>query len=314
MEEISMTESERLINEGFLPKEFWNSEIINDYKVNENQKKIWAIEIDMLTQLDAVCRKNNLRYYLMYGTLLGAYRHGGFIPWDDDIDVVMPRKDYERLKQLKNVFANPYYLQFPGEDEGYYFSFAKLRNSRTTGITMPFRYQSYNHGLWIDIFPLDNIELEDAANIRRSAERLVEINSVNMRRSNPFPTDSEIEKINNTEYIEPQTALKELDEIVRRYENVETQYVAISSLMLYPMEKQIYAAEDFSVPKELELWGRKYFVPQNAYNILEKLYGEWREFPPVEKRGCWHNNVIMNADEPYYSQLESIRQKDIKRM
>ena len=84
-----MTECERLKKQGKFPVDFFLEEIRDDFFVDENRKKIWAICLDMLMQLDNVCTKHNLRYFLSYGSLLGAIRHNGFIPWDDDLDVVM---------------------------------------------------------------------------------------------------------------------------------------------------------------------------------------------------------------------------------
>ena len=95
-----MTESERKIKQGILPESFFKEETICDFFVSEKRKKIWAICIDLLVSFDKVCRSYNLRYSLAFGSLLGMVRHKGFIPWDDDIDVVMPREDYEKLYSL----------------------------------------------------------------------------------------------------------------------------------------------------------------------------------------------------------------------
>ena len=80
-------------------------------------KKVQHVELEILNEVDRICRKNNLKYSLAYGTLIGAVRHKGFIPWDDDIDIVMPRKDYERLRTIwKNESTQEYYLQDYKED------------------------------------------------------------------------------------------------------------------------------------------------------------------------------------------------------
>ena len=92
-----MTEIERLIEKGVFKESFFEEEYKCDFKVDVVRKKVWAIEIDLLLEFDRVCKKHGLKYFLAFGSLLGAIRHQGFIPWDDDMDVVMPRDDYQKL-------------------------------------------------------------------------------------------------------------------------------------------------------------------------------------------------------------------------
>lgn len=116
------------------------------------QKKL----LEMLKVFIKVCDDNNLRYFLSSGTTLGAVRHHGFIPWDDDIDVMMPREDYEKLMSLKHPFDdNRYFLQCYKTDPHYILNYGKLRDSSTTFIENNYAHHKINHGVWIDIFPID---------------------------------------------------------------------------------------------------------------------------------------------------------------
>ena len=124
-----MTECERIVKSGFTSEKYLQPETRNGFYVDTTRKKVWLIALDLLHQFDSICQKYSLRYYLMFGSLLGAVRHNGFIPWDDDVDVAMPREDYEKIMKLKNEFKHPYFLQNPYSDNGYYQSFMKLRNS-----------------------------------------------------------------------------------------------------------------------------------------------------------------------------------------
>lgn len=143
-----------------VPTDFFNEEIRNGYRVTHNVKELWAVELDLLVELDRVCQKHGIHYVVSGGTLLGAVRHHGFIPWDDDIDVMMMRDQYERLCEVaKQEFRNPYFFQTEENDPGFMRRFARLRNSQTTGIIKweyPLR-PTFNQGIFIDIFPLDAV-------------------------------------------------------------------------------------------------------------------------------------------------------------
>ena len=106
-----MTECERIIQQEILPEVFFRAEIVDGFEVAEQIKKVWAIEIDILLQLDKICKRHSLRYFLIFGSLLGAVRHNGYIPWDDDLDVCMPRKDYEEFIRVAQAeLKMPYFF------------------------------------------------------------------------------------------------------------------------------------------------------------------------------------------------------------
>lgn len=127
--------------------------------MNDLQKK----QLDVLKAFIKVCEKHNLTYFLVYGSTLGAIRHHGFIPWDDDIDVGMPRKDYEEyIKLQKEYEGTPYFIQTWKSDPCYIYSYAKLRDSSTTFLENAFKNHRINHGVWIDIFPVDGMSREIA--------------------------------------------------------------------------------------------------------------------------------------------------------
>ncbi len=153
--------------EGLLREDFYKEEIISDYKVTELRKKIWARELEILVEFDRICKENNLKYYLTYGTLIGAVRHKGFIPWDDDVDVEMLRPDYERAKEiLKQELRPPFEWQdmytvlnnpdVTEETAVKLHPFGKIRNAETTAIEEVGMPVSVNQGIYIDIFPVDD--------------------------------------------------------------------------------------------------------------------------------------------------------------
>ena len=143
-----------------IPKEFLDEEERCGFHITKKQKEVWAVELDLLVELDRVCKKYNLKYCATGGTLLGAIRHKGFIPWDDDIDVMMLRDDYEKLCNIApQEFKDPYFFQTEYSDPGSLRRHAQFRNSNTTGILsteFPLR-KPINQGIFLDIFPQDNV-------------------------------------------------------------------------------------------------------------------------------------------------------------
>jgi len=123
----------------------------------------------ILKAFDIMCRNHGLRYYLEYGTLLGAVRHGGFIPWDDDLDIMMPRPDYELLiKHSKEWMPEPYEFVCFENDPNYPLQFGKVQDASTTLVERPHLY--YLGGAYIDVFPMDGVpesEKERKAHAKR---------------------------------------------------------------------------------------------------------------------------------------------------
>jgi lipopolysaccharide cholinephosphotransferase len=139
-------------------EEFLKEELRDDYLVTSDMKKVWYIELDILKEFIRVCNKYNLKYFADGGTLLGVIRHKGFIPWDDDIDIAMLREDYDELVKIgPKEFKHPYFFQTPYTDKYYYQAHAKIRNSNTTEMAKYEFNKKYNRGIFIDIFPLDNL-------------------------------------------------------------------------------------------------------------------------------------------------------------
>ncbi|MCR5715192.1 MAG: LicD family protein [Bacteroidales bacterium] len=123
-----------------------------EYDIRPLQLRI----LDLLMQVDAVCRARNLRYYILAGTLLGAVRHKGFIPWDDDLDIGMPRADYDRLTaHAAEWLPAPLELVSAETDPSYPLPFAKIQDAGTTLIER--LHLRYVGGIYIDVFPLDGM-------------------------------------------------------------------------------------------------------------------------------------------------------------
>lgn len=297
---VKLTECDRIIESGILPKSFLEGEVRLGFEVTPYLKKIWAIAIDTLLEFNRVCQKYNLRYFLAYGSLLGAVRHNGFIPWDDDMDVFMLRADYNVLLSHPEEFQHPYFLQTPYTDPGYFFSYAKLRNSNTSCITTQFRYQKINWGQNFDIFPLDNFKLEGGEEYFSKLAVLGTDISNYMRSSNPKPSSEEERKrIESYSGRDPMSIYEEIQNMAQQYNGEETGLLAVTSAYLYGFKKGIYHVEDFqeAIPCDFECV--KALIPNGFDRILTTVYGDYMQLPPKDKRGLWHSNIIYDPDRSY---------------
>lgn len=135
---------------------FFEEETKWDYTVSSEMKKVWAVELNILEEIDRICRKYQIRYWGAFGTMLGAVRHQGFIPWDDDLDLVMFREDYERFRIVAPKELKAGYI-FQSEVTPYRTrSFYKIRDIHTTAIEFWDMPPEYNQGIFVDIFPWDD--------------------------------------------------------------------------------------------------------------------------------------------------------------
>lgn len=134
-------------------------EVICGYEVSAKMKRVWAMELDMVKSFVSVCEKHNLTYYIMGGTLLGAVRHKGFIPWDNDVDMAMPRKDFNKLLEIgATAFEKPMFFQTPVTEQGRFFcTHVKIRDERGTAASEAEYNKGINCGMFIDVFCLDEI-------------------------------------------------------------------------------------------------------------------------------------------------------------
>lgn len=294
-----MTECERLVLEKCIKKDFFAPEIKCGFKVDEERKKVWAVEIDLYKKFAEVCDKHGLKYFLVFGSLLGCIRHKGFIPWDDDLDVGMPREDYDKLLELSDEFTYPYFLQTPMTDENSGFSVAKLRNSNTTAIAEPFRYQRMNHGIFIDINPMDKIEMSSAEETYHKVRELALQNSAFMRISNPNPSVSDRERIERWQGRSAIDVFDEIQLICKKSKEDDTKHVGLLASTIYDYKKQIFYVQDFDEIIWKEFEGIKVPVPSGYKNILMTTYGDYMKFPPEDERGKAHDSIVFDANKSY---------------
>lgn len=127
--------------------------------ISESQRReIQRLELCILQEIDRICRKHSIKYSVAYGTLIGAVRHNGFIPWDDDIDICLKREDYIRLKEVcKYELSSEFFYQSNDTDPEYYYLFDKIRLNNTIFKESFVAKYNIHHGIYVDIFPIDRI-------------------------------------------------------------------------------------------------------------------------------------------------------------
>lgn len=253
------------------------------------------VELGILKYFRDICKKLNLQYYLMGGTLLGAVRHQGFIPWDDDIDVMMPREDYDRLV---NYFMQNDTEQYQLADnkilKEYTFPIGKLMDTRTELISNTVK-TCRNAGAFIDIFPLDRVKGVD--DIRERGQKLGKLNTFIHTFSRMLPNE-----VYNT-YFEMSWKEKLIFSSYRIYgiQNLVNKYRRICCV--YNKEKtglsayigwilhdwEIWSDEMLGVGTELVFEGECFTVPKEYKNFLTIVYGDYMKLPPEEQRKTRHS-------------------------
>lgn len=274
-----------------LPDGFLDEEIRCGYKVSSKMKAVWAVELDLYKELLRVCDKYNLELFADGGTILGAVRHGGFIPWDDDMDFLMSRADYDKLCDVaEKEFKEPYFWQTEQTSPGIIRGHAQLRNSYTTGcIEDDFKF-NFNKGIFIDIFPHDSVP-EDKKERERYLLTIGKLIKKCRRYQSYYFGINEskgIKKIiknfiiyfykhlsiqySSKPYIKWENAMK-------KYEKTNTSLWADLFMVDYSRldwnvkSKKWY---DYSLDKEFEFLKVK--IPKGYEEYLSHLYGNWKEF------------------------------------
>ena len=254
------------------------------------------IQIELLKELKEICDKNNLKYALGGGTLLGAIRHKGYIPWDDDVDLMMPRKDYETLLKIfeENCKENHKILTYINTKD-YYYSFAKIVDASTLlkeGGLRPIE----TLGVYIDVFPIDFLP-NDEKSIKKifkkynflykaiSVYKFSDISKVTKNKVKLFFKRITLYFVKAFNLVPK--VLKKLDNIAIEYE--DTSKVACISGRY--AEKEIMPREFIEKYILADFEGEKYKIPEDYDEYLTKHYDNYMELPPEEKRKTEHNNI-----------------------
>lgn len=313
-----MTECDKVIKKGIITRDFLKEEIICGYTVTTKLKKTWAIELDLLYEFKRVCDKYGLRWFACAGTLLGAVRHGGFIPWDDDLDVCMPREDYERLIKLYFCeFKTPYFLQTPYTDKEYCYSFAKLRNSNTSFAVEAFIESTMNQGIFLDIFPLDYSDIKEYLERRKKIVKTIEKCSAFMSRNNKYIKNKHTDKAKEIKFHSSDNIklYEEIQNIAMSSNKESCAHYSTEIVTIYEPKRKLWPKRCFDNIVQMPFCNCTINVPEGWDELLQIMYGNYMSFPPVEQRGRWHDSQFLNPDLSYLviseEYIKSLRETSI---
>ncbi len=262
----------------------------------EELKTLQQTELNILIAFDEYSKKHNLKYYLIGGALLGAARYKGFIPWDDDIDVAMPREDYEKLKQLwQKDSIKGYFLQHEKSDPNFARCIMKLRKDGTQIVEKSSANVKMHQGIYIDIFPIDFIEDNNFKKINKRAKqirRLMTLRTIKSGYVGRYQRTKNL--IRMLLFAVPVSIIdKKLYSLCTKENSSQTKY-AILYLHNYNWQKQLHKKEVFGEGAEIDFEGLKFNAPAETDVFLKNVFGEnYMEEPPKEKQKTPHNYITV---------------------
>ena len=286
-----------------------------EYQTPEAMKKVWAVELDLLRVFKQICSKYGLRYYATGGTLLGAVRHKGFIPWDDDIDVMMPWSDCKKLFEVAaKELEYPYFLQTHLTEKNGEISNFRLRRSDTTGCTR-WEYENvgdpgYNKGIFIDLFPMFYVPTDPE--IKAKQKELILEAWKAFRGYTALEGEADGLKNINPEYAKYIDVYKKYSE---KYtiQQIKELYFERCAMQQEPTEEvgitafrthdpvNVWKTDWFRETVELPFEDTTITAPKCYNEWLDRRYGDWRT--PVFN-GAMHEMFVYDADVPYTEKLQ----------
>ncbi len=264
-------------------------------------ERIWNTEIEILDHIDFFCKTHNLKYSLAYGTLIGAVRHKGFIPWDDDIDIMMPREDYNYL--LANWDVSGYILQNKWTNDDYSQNYTKIRKDHTTFIQWEGEKQyTYHKGIFVDIFPGDRLA---PAGLQRKMQYIY--CAINLLYAREGVMARKLSIGERLLMMLPHAGRVKLfrwtDKQIQKWKENNAFPIFYPSTI---RDAKIYfPANMFESMTNILFAGKQYMCVRDYDKILRDYYGDYMLLPPVDERVYTHHPVLVDFERNYEEIISS---------
>lgn len=274
-------------------------------EANEQLDKIHSLELKIALEIKRICEKNNIRYFMTAGTLLGAVRHGGFIPWDDDMDIGMLREDYERfIKACETDLGSEFFLQTWDTDPDYPFSFGKVRLNGTHFIEGFSEKGGMHNGIFVDIFPFDNVP-DDFKEQKKQGRRYFICKRLLWMKKGMGTNMKESSLKQAVKYYTfwVFAHLFRYESIKNYFKMVQTKYNGQDTIKVVTDGSYNYSKESLErkwvenlEPVKFET--EEFLSYKDRIEYLTYFYGDYMKLPPEEKR---NRHLLRNVDFGLYS-------------
>lgn len=246
----------------------------------EDIHELRQIQIGILDEVHSFCEAHGLRYFLSSGTLIGAVRHKGYIPWDDDIDIYMPREDYEAFLNTYHDKSGRYKAINPRLESNYYYTFAKVVDLRTKMIET--ETEGYEIGVFMDIFPVDYVtdDLQERERVFKLKKLLYKIRRCKISNANPLRS-----RLAYWCYKSLPVSAHYVFRLIQRLIVLgKPTHTVCNMTEAGPKIKGCFPAEDIASSVDIEFEGKTYKTMVGYKDYLERTYGDYMTLPPVEQR------------------------------
>ena len=264
----------------------------------ELMQNLQNVQLEIAEVIKRICEKNNIRYFLAYGTLIGAVRHDGFIPWDDDIDIMMPYPDLLKFEhECKTDLPDGYFYQSPQTDLEYRLSIMRVCKDNTLLLEKATADKNIHHGIFVDIYPIYGA----APKNKRKKQIFQAMERALYLLDEPVKNHGAVMRLGSAFLLKTKTkkgkarAQQKLFKKISQYDYDQSENVVCLDSSIIKM-RTVYKREWFGDGVMHKFGDTQFMIPVNPDEILKKVYGDYMQLPPEEARKPHHDFVSIKFD------------------